>query len=123
MGSMDSLTASASISRAAVMQEQYRSRLPRSLDDLTGPDHGIIQLPLHVAWSGATAFDVDRPKRCMSMYHIVLTDGQRDDLTTYINGKLLVNHWPVLRRLVGRIIRDVWESAFPELNGGQPDGV
>jgi hypothetical protein len=30
-------------------------------------------------------------------------------------------HWPVLRKLVGRAIRDVWESAFPqELTEGQP---
>jgi hypothetical protein len=24
------------------------------LDDLTGPDHGTVQPPLHVAWSGLT---------------------------------------------------------------------
>jgi phosphohistidine phosphatase SixA len=54
------------------------------------------------------------------MYHIVLTDGQRDDLTAYVNHSLLVSHWPVLRRLVGRVIRDAWESAFPELNEGHP---
>jgi hypothetical protein len=120
MGVMDSPSAPMPTSRAAVMQEQYRSRLPHSLDDLTGPEHGTIQLPLHVAWSGATAFDVDRPKRCMSMYHIVLTEGQRDDLVTYVNSDLLVCHWPVLRNLVGRIIRDAWESAFPELNSRQP---
>jgi hypothetical protein len=117
---MDISSASAPISRAAVLKERYRSRLPRSLDDLTGPDHGTIQLPLHVAWLGLTAFDVTRPKRCMSMYHIVLTEGQREDLTAYINRQLLVTHWPILRRLVGRIIRDVWESASPELNDRQP---
>ena len=120
---MDTLSASVRMSHAAVLEDRYRSRLPRSLDDLTGPDHGTIQLPLHVAWSGLTAFDVGRPKRCMSMYHIVLTDGQRDDLTAYVNGQLLVSYWPVLRKLVGRIIRDVWESAFPELNDRQPDGA
>jgi hypothetical protein len=54
------------------------------------------------------------------MYHIVLTDGQRDDLTAYVNRNLLVSHWPVLRRLVGRAVRDAWESAFPELSGGHP---
>jgi hypothetical protein len=111
------------ISRADVLKERYRSRLPRSLDDLTGPDHGTVQLPLHVAWSGTTAFDVGLPKRCMSMYHIVLTEGQRDDVTSYINRHLLIGYWPVLRRLIGRVIRDVWESTFPELNGGHPDSA
>ena len=119
---MEPLSASTPNSRAAVLEQRYRSRLPRSLDDLTGPNQGTIQLPLHVAWSGLTAFDVSLPKRCMSMYHIVLTEGQRDDLTAYVNRQLLVSYWPVLRRLVGRIIRDVWESAFPELTERQPTG-
>jgi hypothetical protein len=101
----------------------YRSRLPRSLDELDGPDHGVVQLPHHVAWSGITAFDVSRPGRCRNMYHIVLTDGQRDDLTAFLNRQLLVSQWPVLRKLIGRAVRDVWESAFPELREGQPAGL
>ncbi|MBO0802180.1 MAG: hypothetical protein J2P25_03780 [Nocardiopsaceae bacterium] len=107
------------ISRAAAMEAMYRRRLPRTLDDLAGPDHGTVQLPLHVAWSGMTAFDVERPGRCRNMYHIVLTDGQREDIIAYINRQLLVSQWPVIRKLVGRVIRDVWESAFPELAEGQ----
>jgi hypothetical protein len=56
-----------------ILRARYRGRLPHSLDDLAGPDHGTVQLPLHVAWSGQTAFDLDRPKPCMHMYRIVLT--------------------------------------------------
>src|SRR5262249_25640146 len=100
----------------------YRSRLPHSLDDLTGPDHGTVQLPLHIAWSGLTAFDVDRPPLCMSMYHIVLTEGLQDDLVAYVNHELLVKQWPVLRTVLSTAIRSVWESAFPELSDGQPVG-
>jgi hypothetical protein len=54
------------------------------------------------------------------MYHIVLTEGLRDDLVVFINPRLLVGHWPALRKVVGRVIRDVWESAFPELAEGAP---
>lgn len=54
------------------------------------------------------------------MYHILLTDGQSDDLIALLNRQLLISQWPMLRRMVGRIIRDVWESAFPELNEGHP---
>ena len=111
---------STDISRAAVMEERYRSRLPRSLDDLAGPERGIVQLPLHIAWSGLTAFDVERPPLCISMYHIVLTEGLRDDLISFINPRLLAGHWPTLRTVVGRVIRDVWESAYPELAEGVP---
>jgi hypothetical protein len=105
----------APFSRAAVLEQRYRSRLPVTLDELVGPDRGMVPLPSHVAWSGLTAFDVDRPPLRVSMYHIVLTEGLREDLATYINRGLLVREWPVLRMMVGRVIRDVWESVFPEL--------
>jgi hypothetical protein len=100
---------------AEILQARYRRRLPRSLDDLAGPAHGTVQLPLHVAWSGLTAFDLDRPKPRMSLYRVVLSEGQYGDLTAYLDKDLLKDQWPVLRTLISRHIRAVWESAFPEL--------
>jgi hypothetical protein len=50
-----------------------------------------VRLPLHVAWSGQTAFDLDRPKPRMHMYRIVLAEGQLADVTTYLNRDLLVS--------------------------------
>jgi hypothetical protein len=111
---------SAPVSYSAVMEQRYRSRLPATLGDLAGPTHGTVQLPLHVAWSGQTAFDLDRPKPRMHMYRIVLAEGQLGDVTTYLNRDLLVSQWPVLRTLISKTIRGVWESAFRELRGGQP---
>jgi hypothetical protein len=110
------------VSRAAVLKERYRSRLPGTLSELTGPGHGTVQLPPHIAWSGLTAFDTDRPALCASMYRVVLTEGLRDDLAAYLNYGLLVRYWPVIRTVVGRVIRDVWEGAFPELTEGVPAG-
>jgi hypothetical protein len=110
----------APFSRAAVLEQRYRSRLPGNLDELAGPGHGTVQLPLHVAWSGQTAFNLDLPKACMHMYRIVLAEGQRGDVTAFLNRDLLVGQWPVLRNLVGRTVKNVWESAFPELGGGHP---
>jgi hypothetical protein len=80
MGDVGGLLDAAPVSRAAVLEERYRSRLPETLDDLTGPGHGTVQLPLHVAWSGQTAFNLDLPKACMHMYRIVLAEGQRGDV-------------------------------------------
>jgi hypothetical protein len=40
------------VSRTAVLEERCRGRLPETLGDLAGPDHGTVRLPLHVAWSG-----------------------------------------------------------------------
>lgn len=106
--------------RTPLLEERYRSRLPATLDDLAGPGHGTVQLPAHIAWSGLTAFDVSRPPLCASMYQVVLTEGLREDLGAYLNRGLLVSNWPMLRTVVGRVIRDVWEAAFPELTQGLP---
>jgi hypothetical protein len=100
---------------AEILRARYQSRLPSTLGQLTGPARGSVQLPPHVAWSGQTTFDLERPKPRMHMYRIVLAEGQRDDVTAYLNQDLLINQWPVLRTLISRTVRDVWESAFPEL--------
>jgi hypothetical protein len=102
-------------SPAEILRARYQSRLPSTLDDLTGPTHGTVQLPLHVVWSGQTAFDLDRLKPCIHMYRILLAEGQRDDVAAYLNRDLLISQWPILRSLISRTVRNVWESAFPEL--------
>lgn len=117
---MDSPSAPAPVSYPAVMVQRYRSRLPAALVDLSGPAHGTVQLPLHVAWSGQTAFDLDRAKPRMHMYRIVLAEGQLADVTMFLNRDLLVSQWPALRTLISKTVRGVWESAFPELLEGQP---
>lgn len=116
---MDSASASAPVSYPAVMEQRYRGRLPAALGDLSGPAHGTVQLPLHVAWSGQTVFDLDHPKPRMHMYRIVLAEGQPGDVIAYLNRDLLVSQWPVLRTLISKGVRSVWERAFPELFDGQ----
>ena len=120
MRTVGSLPEAPPVSRAAVLEERYRGRLPESLDDLSGPGHGTIDLPLHVAWSGQTEFNIDLPKPCMHLYRIVLAEGQRGDVAAYLNRDLLVRQWPILRNLVSRTVRKVWEAAFPELAEGLP---
>ena len=88
---MDVSSASAPVSYPTVMEQRYRSRLPAALIDLSGPTRGTVQLPLHVAWSGQTAFDLDSPKPRMHMYRIVLAEGQLADVTVYLNCDLLVS--------------------------------
>ncbi|MER5847237.1 transcriptional regulator [Streptomyces sp. NPDC002012] len=94
---------------------KFARRLPAALSELAGPKHGPVRLPLHLAWSGLTTFDLDRPRLRMSYYRIVLAEGQHDDLVQYLNRDLLVGLWPTLRTLVSRDVREVWESAFGEL--------
>ncbi|MFC9271317.1 hypothetical protein ACWGRF_00020 [Streptomyces zhihengii] len=99
----------------AMYREKFRCRLPGSLDELHGPTRGVVQLPLHVAWSGMTSYDLDKPRQRMGLYRTVLHDGLRDDLPRYLDQNLLLQMWPVLRTLVGRTVRTVWEDAFPQL--------
>ncbi|MEV3989915.1 transcriptional regulator [Streptomyces sp. NPDC049837] len=94
---------------------KFARRLPTKLSMLTGPTHGTVRLPLHLAWSGLTQFDLDQPRLRMSYYRIVLAEGMHDDLVHHLNRDLLVSMWPVLRTLISRDLRAVWEDAFPEL--------
>ncbi|MFG2503327.1 hypothetical protein ACGFSB_34595 [Streptomyces sp. NPDC048441] len=102
-------------SAAEVLRARYTSRLPEHLTDLAGPAHGTVALPLHVVWSGLRSFDLDRPRSRMSLYRTVLAEGQREDLTAFLHSDLLLAQWPVLRTLISRTIRDVWESRFTDL--------
>ena len=99
----------------ALYREKFLQRLPASLDELHGPSHGVVELPLHMAWSGMTSYDISTPRERMGLYRTVLHEGLRDDLPLYLNQDLLLQLWPVLRTLVGRTVRTVWEDAFPQL--------
>lgn len=99
----------------ALYREKFRRRLPASLDELHGPTGGTVDLPLHIAWSGMTSYDMEKPRQRMGLYRTVLHEGLHNDLPCYLNGDLLVQMWPVLRTLVGRTVRTVWEDAFPQL--------
>ncbi|WP_328349337.1 hypothetical protein OG800_01410 [Streptomyces sp. NBC_00445] len=99
----------------ALYREKFRRRLPESLNELHGPTQGVVELPLHMAWSGMTSYDLGKPRQRMGLYRTVLHEGLHDDLPRYLNQDLLLQLWPVLRTLVGRTVRTVWEDAFPQL--------
>ncbi|MFE9722292.1 transcriptional regulator [Streptomyces sp. NPDC005794] len=94
---------------------KFARRAPASLSELAGPEHGTVSLPLHLAWSGLTTFDLDQPRLRMSYYRIVLAEGQHDDLIQHLNRGLLISLWPTLRTLISRDVREVWERSFDEL--------
>ncbi|MEU5305897.1 hypothetical protein ACH4YO_39210 [Streptomyces noursei] len=98
-----------------LLRAQYVERLPDQLEDLAGPAHGTVDLPLHVVWSGRRSYGLEQLRSRMSLYRTVLAEGQRQDLITYLNRDLLIAQWPVLRTLISRPLRDAWESTFAEL--------
>jgi hypothetical protein len=80
-------------------------RLPASLDDLHGPERGVVVLPSHLARPGLREFDVaDDPDR-RSLYGIMLTRGRRNDMARFVNARLLRMDWPLLRDLLDPKIR------------------
>ena len=72
-------------------------RLPARLEDLHGPERGVIVLPRHLAWPGMREFDVTDDRVRRSLYGIVLTQGRRNDLARFVNPRLLTQDWPLLR--------------------------
>ncbi|MGD0927862.1 MAG: hypothetical protein ABR926_22000 [Streptosporangiaceae bacterium] len=72
-------------------------RLPARLEDLHGPERGVIVLPRHLSWPGMREFDVTDDRLRRSMYGIVLTQGRRNDLARFVNPRLLTQDWPLLR--------------------------
>ena len=99
---------------AALLRARYKRRLPSSLNELTGPRHGWVELPLRIAWSGLRTLGLDLTRQRMSLYRTVLAEGMRDDLCRFLNRGILLELWPVLHKLIGRAIKYVWEEAFPE---------
>src|SRR5262249_27799155 len=58
-------------------------RLPASLDELHGPEEGVIVLPRHLAWPGLREFDLSDDRLRRSLYGIVLTQVRRTDITSF----------------------------------------
>jgi hypothetical protein len=71
-------------------------RLPPSLDDLHGPERGVVVLPRHLCRPGLREFDVADGAHRRSLYGIVLTQGRRNDLARFVNARLLRQDWPLL---------------------------
>ncbi|MFI8075152.1 hypothetical protein ACIF85_41265 [Streptomyces sp. NPDC086033] len=103
-------------SRSAPSRWGYGAeRLPVTLDELAGPKSGSVALPLELAWSGLRVFDLGDVKLLLGLYRIVLNNGSTDDFVRYLDQEHLVRHWSILRKMLGRGVRETWEEAFPEL--------
>ncbi|QOC93606.1 hypothetical protein [Micromonospora craniellae] len=90
-------------------------RVPPSLSLLTGPAEGRVALPVRLAWSGLTEFDVGDARQRLTLYRTLLDCGQREDIVRYVNATLLCADWPRIRRLTSRRLVALWERQLPEL--------
>lgn len=90
-----------------------------SLADLVGPAHGVVELPLRLFWSAPDrTFDLDQPSMLRALYETVLQEASRpDDLTSYLNGEVLVAVWPDL--FLPKGVRRAWEGQHPQLRAAR----
>ncbi len=80
----------------ALYREKFQQRLPAALEELRGPVAGVVELPVHVAWSGMRAYDLGKPRQRMGLYRTVLHEGLREDLPRYLNHDLLLRRCHVV---------------------------
>lgn len=84
-----------------------------SLAELHGPEHGVLRLPVELAWGGRTEFDLEDEYDRTAVYKIVLEEGTKRHLRELINGQLLTAIWYQMRP--ARPVRALWEKQFPQL--------
>ena len=95
--------------------EGLEESLPASLSDFHGPYDGEVDLPVHVAWSGNTHFDLSRDSSRYAMYHIVIVQAVGDDVARYLHPTHLLNDWDKICMRFGRGYRNAWHARYPEL--------
>lgn len=88
--------------------------VPDSLEELTGPTTGVVELPLRLDWSEQGRYDLSDQRQLNLMYERVIRESMRvEDLRAYLDGAMLRRVW---RRLwLPRKVRSLWESRFPSL--------
>jgi hypothetical protein len=89
-----------------------------SLADLRGPTSGVVELPLHLFWSGGdtrdSRFSLDDPAGRRQVYRTVLREARSpDDLAAFLDGGMLTALWA--RLVLPRSVREAWAGQHPAL--------
>jgi hypothetical protein len=87
-----------------------------SLADLRDPTSGVVELLLHLFWSGRDSRDsrdsLDDPSRRRELYRTVLRETRSpDDLAAFLDGGMLTALWA--RLALPKVVRKAWEDQHP----------
>lgn len=82
-----------------------------SLDELRGPEAGVIHLPHRVRWQEDV--DISDLGGARMAYQALLTEGDETNQAQLLNRRVLRRLWPRLH--LDQRVRDLWESRFPGL--------
>ncbi|MCL4446154.1 MAG: hypothetical protein M1134_04660 [Actinobacteria bacterium] len=84
------------------------------LNELHGPNSGVVQLPPYIDWTANTTYDLAKPSRVRTMYSTVLREAKSEsDVADLICASLLVTTWRSLR--LPEFLREAWEASHREL--------
>jgi hypothetical protein len=93
-------------------RKSHAIRLPARIEELRGPAQGTIVLPRHLSFPGMRECDVTDDATRRSMYGIVQTQGQRNDVARYLNPELLRADWPLIKDALDPKLRAACERRF-----------
>ena len=85
-----------------------------SLEELHGPVHGKVRLPLHLDASAGAVYHLDQEYFRRLVYRLVLLEAPTaEDLRAWLDRDTLVRDWPAL--YLPRVVRAAWEEHHPVL--------
>jgi hypothetical protein len=81
---------------------------PTDITSLSGPDCGMIKLPINLYWGPDRWYNLLRKSSLREAYQTVLEEGTIKDIQTYINREVLLSIWNDLYLPVR--LRMLWEN-------------
>ncbi len=88
--------------------------VPNTLDELTGPTSGVVELPGHLDWGPRRQYNLDDFSDSRLFYMRVIRESTHvEDLHRFLNAQVLMRLWPEL--VLPPRVRALWESKFPTL--------
>lgn len=89
--------------------------VPETLEELTGPTTGVVELPQRLDWSEQGRYDLADPRQLCLMYEVVIREAMHvEDLRAYLDGPTLRRVWH--RLYLPRKVRAMWETRLRDLS-------
>ncbi|WP_328294561.1 hypothetical protein OG218_17800 [Kineococcus sp. NBC_00420] len=87
--------------------------LPPSLNLLTGPSGGLLELPHSIHWGPSRSVNLDDPAELVWGYQAIVREGTALQQRELLDAATLSRVWPDL--ILPVRCRTLWENAFPVL--------